>query len=93
MATIWVADLRISRATAKKIWCKHRLTEEEVRNAVERVSGLRFTWDVHPERGRRAIVETFIGGPCLVVLYPRVADALGDSWNLGSAYPIRPLKR
>lgn len=91
MASIWVADLRISQRTAQKIVERHDLTPEQVRAAVVCVTGLRFTWNDHPERGRRAIVETEIGQRrVLVVLYPRLIDAYGDSWNLGSAYPINP---
>jgi len=94
VATIWVADLRVSRATATKIRDEHGLTEQEVKAAVVAVAGLRFTWHDHPQRGRRAIVETAIGRRrVLVVLYPRPTDAYGDSWNLGSAYPVGPVTR
>jgi hypothetical protein len=87
--TVWVADLRISPATAEKITREHGLSADEVNDAVKCVPGLRFTWNDHPERGRRAIVEVSIRGcRCLIVLYPRLDDAFGDAWNLGSAYPI-----
>lgn len=90
MSSIWVADLKVSRRTADKIAGKHGLSEQEIRDHVVAVEGLRFVWNDHPERGRRAIVETFIRGQrVLVVLYPRPRDAYGDAWNLGSAYPIR----
>ncbi len=85
---IWIADLRISRKTSVKIWTKHGLTEQEIRDAVQCVAGLSCVWHDHPDRGKRAIVETFIRRRVLVVLYPRPDDAYGDSWNLGSAYPI-----
>ena len=86
-----MADLKISRVTAEKIASKHGLGEQEVRDHIVAVAGLRFVWHDHPERGRRAIVETFIGEQkVLVVLYPRVHDAYGDAWNLGSAYPVNP---
>jgi hypothetical protein len=86
--TIWVARLRISDATAHKISTQHGLQANEVRDAVEGVSGLPFVWDDDPQRGRRAIVETFIRGDrVLVVLYP-AHDPLGDVFNLGSAYRI-----
>jgi len=89
VATIWVADLKISPATAEKISSVHGLNADEVRDAVECIAGLPFTWHLHPERGWRAILETQIRGHrCLVVLYPRPEDAYGDSWNLGSAYPL-----
>ena len=84
-----MADLRISRATAAKISREHGITEDQVRMNVVCVAGLTFTWHHHPERGRRAIIRTRIENrTVLVVLYPRPDDAYGDSWNLGSAYPI-----
>jgi hypothetical protein len=86
--TIWVADLRISAATAEKISTKHGLSEQDVRDAVVGVRWLSFVWHDHPERGRRAIVEAFVRGQrVLVVLYPKPRDAYGDAWDLGSAYP------
>ena len=91
MDSIWVADLRVSRATADKIAGRHGLSERDIRDHVVAVAGLRFEWNDHPERGRRVLVETFIRDQrVLVVLYPRVRDAYGDSWSLGSAYPIDP---
>ena len=91
MATIWVAELKVSAATAEKIVTKHHLTEDEVRDAVVCRRGLRVRWNDHPERGTRAIVETYIRGDrVLVVLYPRPRDAFGDVWELASAYPVGP---
>ncbi len=87
MPRIWVADLKISRATAEKISGKHGIAGQEVREAVECVPGLLATWDNDPERGLRALVMVSIRGPVLVVLYPRFADAYGDAYRLGSAYP------
>jgi hypothetical protein len=86
---IWVARLGISRATANKISSDHGLQADEVRDAVLCVRGLTFVPDDDPQRGRRALVETFIRGVrVMVVLYP-ASDALGDAYHLGSAYPIR----
>jgi hypothetical protein len=86
--TIWIAVLRISPRTSEKITQKHGLSADEVKEAVVCVSGLRFIWDEHPERGYRAIVETRIRGRrALVVLYP-VDDQIGDVWSLGSAYLV-----
>ncbi len=86
--TIWVAVLDVSPATAQKISGRHHISEHEIRDAVQCVSGLRYTWHEHPTRGRRAIIEVFIREErVLVVLYPRV-DPFGDAWFLGSAYPI-----
>ncbi len=86
--TIWVAVLHVSPATAQKISGRHHISEHEIRDAVQCVSGLMYTWDEHPVRGKRAIVEVFIREHrVLLVLYPR-PDPFGDAWDLGSAYPI-----
>jgi hypothetical protein len=83
---LWVAQLITSDATKQKLATKHGLDWREVNQAIVGVRGLRYIWDNHPERGRRALVEATIGGrSCVVVLYP-VDDALGDVWALGSAY-------
>lgn len=88
MPTIWIADLRISDRTAEKLRSKHHLDPADVRAALVGVQGLRFSWHEHPDRGSRAIVETTVAARrVLVVLYP-VAGAMGDTWNLGSAYPV-----
>jgi hypothetical protein len=88
MPAVWVATLHISDRTAKKIVQVHRITPDEVREAVVGVVGLRYVWSKDPERGERAIVETTIRGRrVLVVLYPR-QSTMGDEWNLGSAYPV-----
>lgn len=84
-----MARLGISPTTARKLSRDHGIQADEVRDAVVCVRGLRFVWHDHPERGRRALVETFIRGvKVMVVLYP-ASDALGDAYHLGSAYPIR----
>jgi hypothetical protein len=65
----------------------HGLAPDEVRDAVQCRRGLTASRDVHPVRGERFIVDTNIRGrQVLLVLYPR-PDLMGDSWNLGSAYP------
>jgi hypothetical protein len=65
----------------------HGLQADEVRDAVVCVRGLTFVWADDSERGRRALVETFIRGvKVMVVLYP-ASDALGDAYHLGSAIP------
>jgi len=87
--TIWVARLKISRATAHKISTEHGLQPVEIRDALQCVPGLPFLWDDDPERGRRAILQTFIRGHKVeVVLYP-ANDPQGDAYHLGSAYRIR----
>jgi hypothetical protein len=84
---LWVAKLIVSQATAEKLSAHHGLDWEEVRDAIVCVRELRYTWNYHPERGRRAMVEAEIRGQlCIVVLYP-VRDPLGDVYALGSAYP------
>lgn len=85
---VWVATLYVSDRTAQKISQKHGLEVQDVEDAIVCVTSLTYTWDEHPERGRRALIETRIGGRrVLVVLYP-ANDPLGDGWHLGSAYPI-----
>lgn len=87
-STIWVAELRVSPATAHKLSAVHKLDAEDVREAVHCVSGLPFSWDDDPDRGLRAIVRVDVGGRRRhVVLYP-VDDPMGDVWNLGSAYLV-----
>ncbi len=86
---IWVARLEISSRTVDKLSRAHGLSAADVRDALVCVAGLRATWDDHPDRGRRALIELFLNGQrVLAVLYP-VQDALGDTWNLGSAYRVR----
>ena len=86
--SIWVAQLKISQATAEKIQHKHGISGQEVKDAVVCVRGIPFVWEDDPERGRRAIVKVQIRGSVEVVLYPRPRDAYGDVWALGSAYPV-----
>jgi hypothetical protein len=86
---LWVARLTFSRATAHKLSTEHGLQAAEIRDAVEGVRNLPFKWDDDLERGRRAIVQTFVRGQkVVVVLYP-ANDPLGDAYHLGSAYRIR----
>lgn len=86
MPTIWIARLNISPRTAHKLITVHHMDPDEVRLAVECVAGLPFTWEDHPERGRRALLKTQIRrSNVLYVLYP-APDPVGDVWNLGSAY-------
>ena len=86
---LWVARLRISARTAEKLISKHRLVADDVRDAVECVSGLSFVWDLDEQRGWRAIVQAPVRGrDCYVVLYD-AGDGSGDVYNLGSAYPAR----
>jgi hypothetical protein len=78
--------LNISPQTAAKISRRHGISELEVRQAIVCAEGLAYTWDEHPERGLRAIVEAPIRSrTALIVLYP-TDDPLGDVYNLGSAY-------
>lgn len=85
--SLGVARLIISEATAGKLSAKHGLDHREVHDAIVGMTGLRYAWHDHPERGRRALVEFWIGDRrCVAVLYP-VDDVAGDVYALGSAYP------
>lgn len=97
MPKVWVAKLHISDRTAQKIIQRHRITPDEVTDAIVGVVGLRYVWSEDPERGKRAIIETAIRGRrVLVVLYPRDSVVV-DEWSLGSAYWVgrsgAPLRR
>jgi hypothetical protein len=86
---VWIGDLWVSQRTAEKLQSKHGLSAEEVAGAIVQVAGLSYRWHDHPERGRRLLLDVEIRGMRVrVVLYPRPADAYGDAWNLGSAYPM-----
>lgn len=86
---LWVAQLHVSARTAEKLSSKHGLSVDDVRHAVECVSGLTYVWDFDEERGWRAIVRAALRGrSCYVVLYD-AGGSLGDVYNLGSAYEAR----
>ena len=87
VASLWVAHLIVSDATASKLSGKHQLDWRDVRDAIVCVRGLRYAWHQHPTRGRRAMVEVVVRGRrCIAVLYP-VGVASSDVFTLGSAYP------
>jgi hypothetical protein len=86
--SVWVAKLHISPRTEQKINQLHGLTADEVRAAVVCVRDLRGTWHVHPERGRRALIDVTIRRQLVVVVLYPVDSVMGDEWNLGSAYPL-----
>ncbi|MFJ7042308.1 hypothetical protein ACIQVC_02730 [Streptomyces sp. NPDC101112] len=87
-ASIWVAELIISDKTEEKIVSRHRISAEEVKDAIVCIAGLPFRWDDDPDRGKRALVRVKVRNVAyLVVLYP-VQDPMGDVWALGSAYPL-----
>ncbi|MFL5998609.1 MAG: hypothetical protein ACJ736_30685 [Streptomyces sp.] len=88
-AFIWVAELIISSKTEEKIVSRHRVTADEVKDAIVCVPGLPFSWNDDPERGRRALVKVKVRNVSyLMVLYP-VDAPMGDVWSLGSAYPLQ----
>lgn len=88
MIDVWVAELRVSERTRQKIIQKHGINEEDVRDAIVCVEGLKGAWDDDARRGRRAILKTSINGrPALAVLYPETS-AFEDTWHLGSVYYV-----
>lgn len=83
-----VAELHVSERTRQKIAQKHGITEEDVRDVIVGVEGLKGGWNDDARRGRRAIINTPINGRrALIVLYP-AESALGDTWHLASAYYV-----
>jgi hypothetical protein len=85
--SLWVADLIVSGATARKLSAKHQLDWRDIYDAIVCVRGLRYAWHSDPERGHRAMVEIFVDGRrCIAVLYP-VGHASSDAFALASAYP------
>lgn len=89
VSALWVARLHVSKATRAKIFAKHMLDADEVRQHIECTERLFYVWDEDPERGRRAIVRLNVRGQSiLAVLYP-AQDQPEDEYHLGSAYPSR----
>ena len=86
IASLWVAHLIVSEATAQKLAAKHGLDWREVRDAIVCVRGLRYTWHHHPVRGWRAMAEVRLRERrCIAMLYP-VGDLSSDVFALGSTY-------
>jgi hypothetical protein len=94
MRRLWIADLYVSDATRQKLVHVHRLDPDDVRAGLVCRTGLRYAWHEHPERGRRVLVELFVGSArVLAVLYP-AGDPEEETWHLGSAYRVwRPDRR
>jgi hypothetical protein len=89
--TIWIERLLINERIGNKIIDRHGISPAEVRSAVERVTGLDFSWIYEPERDRRnpyVIVRTKIQNrDALVVIYP-TDDPMDHEWRLASVYHI-----
>lgn len=86
--TLVVSRLQISHRVAEKLRYKHGILPQQVRDAVEGVGRLPFSWHYDPERGQRALVVTVIDDePVLVVLYP-ARGGNAEEWWLGSAYHL-----
>ncbi len=84
--SIWVAELRTTDNTSRKISAKHGVSVDEVTTAIVCVPGLRGKWDDDAEKGLRMILQAGIRGRrWLVVLYP-VEHPMGDVWTLASIY-------
>lgn len=85
MAHLEVHELRISPRTAEKLRDKHALDPAAVREAVEGVGGLPFSW-IEDERGLRALLVVEVHGePVRVVLHPAIGYP-ATVWNLASAH-------
>ena len=88
MRRLWVAELLVSEATRQKLVQAHRLDPDDLRARLVCRTGLRYTWHDHPQRGRRVLVEAFVGDArVLAVLYP-AGDPEEETWHLGSAYRV-----
>lgn len=85
--SLWIAELVISDRTAEKIRRKHHLEPDDVRDALVGVTGLRYVIAGQPEPSHPIVEFTLKGQRVLAVIYPRTS-AMGDAWNLASAYPV-----
>jgi hypothetical protein len=84
--SIWIAQLRISDATAYKLRSVHQFDPDEIRQEIQAVPGLTYSSHVHPEYGWRALLFITIRYQrVLVVLFPTDDP---EVWNLGSAYRV-----
>jgi hypothetical protein len=54
---VWVAELRWTDNTRRKISGKHGIDIDEVTSAIVCVSGLHGKWDDDPEKGMRMILQ------------------------------------
>lgn len=87
VAALEVETLWISKRVRQKLLDLRELDAEEVREVIEGVGRLQFSWLTGDGRPDRAQVTTTIDGvPYLVILYPAIGE-LATVWNLGSAYP------
>ncbi len=80
---VWVGDVLVSAATARKILTKHGLNPDEIAKLAKSPPP-RIGRFVRDERGSRLYlsVRNAAGQDVLVVLYP----AGDDVWHLASAY-------
>ena len=53
----WIGEIRFRPEVAEKLWDKHELTPEDVRQAVACGAHDRYSWDNDPDYGLRLILE------------------------------------
>jgi hypothetical protein len=84
---IWIALLDIPEDVIAKINQKHELTEKEIRDEIQCVTGLNATADNDDTRGFRWFVEVVIRGDDYVaVLRPNPWD--NDRYKLLTCYKL-----
>lgn len=83
---IWIAELRVSQPTARKIVGRHQVQAGAISDALVGVAGLTGKRDHDAERGERLILRVRLGGQWWLVVLYAVDHPMGDVWNLGSVY-------
>ncbi len=86
----YVAEIRSSEQTLRKLRSKHDVSFTEVREAVLLDAFDSHRWNLDPKRGPRVYLwgTTADGRGLKVVLYP--VDEEDGTWALGTAWPELP---
>jgi hypothetical protein len=79
-----ITFIEVSDHVRSKIINKHRVTEDEVEEACEHY--IDASWDSHPEKGLRLLVQGRTAAARLlnIVLYP--VDPAQGTWRLATAF-------